>query len=130
MRWDKDPLTADEVMAVLIDCSLRWEPKPNPLTDALEAARAQLGRYQPIVRLTIDYDGSAECAIWAGDANCPHAKPYDPNDGHGYTHVTTEDQLDGMPENGFNAYQAIRVAVRMFEKEYEPCDSTNLTGEL
>ena len=39
---------------------------------------------------TSDVDAEATVTIWGGDCNCPHAKPYDPKDGHGFTSVTLD----------------------------------------
>ena len=71
--------------------------------------------YHPTIVLTVEDAWSADCVMWAGDGSCPIAKPYDPKDGHGYTSVTTEHQIAGMPIDGWTPAQAVRLAAAMFQ---------------
>ena len=46
--------------------------------------------------MVLDTDGDVEqIRLMQGDDNCPHQKPYDPKDGHGYTEIDV-DPIDSI----------------------------------
>lgn len=61
-----------------------WEPSVD-IVAAWDVIK-QLGRLDFRIRISIDFDGDCdEIVLEAGDCNCPHQKPYDAFDGHGWT---------------------------------------------
>jgi len=63
--------------------------------------------------LTVRASGCTADLLMGGDCNCPKRKYYDPADGHGFTHVHSEDIEVG---HGFTANNDLAIARAMAER--------------
>ena len=55
------------------------------MTDTVQDAINKVIKLGFNLRIEVDYDGDYDVVLIGGDCNCPHRKPYDRKDGHGFT---------------------------------------------
>lgn len=58
--------------------------------------------------------------LTAGDCNCPHKKPYDPKDGHGYTSIDMDDEFYSGKYDKVNMNLAVLLAAHALAEAEEP----------
>ena len=72
-----------------------------------------------VVNLSIDRDGCQRVWAMAGDCNCPHRKLYDQTDGHGFTHLDSEDWDEWFSsESEFTVLATMQMLERKINEAY------------